>query len=222
MSKYFPFIQGADTATMLKQEEQFLAEVEQGVLPAQLWFWESKNLTVVCGKGNKPHQEVWLDHCQKSSIAVLKRCSGGGTVLQGPGCLNYSFILPLTHLTRLYSIKQSINTMMTHLCQALQRLEPTVTIAGISDLCWQQRKISGNAQRRLKNSMLYHGTVLYNMNLSHITTYLKHPSREPHYRQQRHHQDFVINFPHPAESIVEAISDYWQSLTYCHKNTKFV
>src|SRR5262245_40949097 len=58
-----------------------------------LRFWEPRNYFVVLGYGNKAAAEVDLEACAAEKIPVLRRCSGGGTVLQGPGCLNYALIL---------------------------------------------------------------------------------------------------------------------------------
>src|SRR4051794_13262168 len=58
-----------------------------------LRFWESPKYFVVVGYSNKVDTEVNVSECRKRNVPVLRRCSGGGTVLQGPGCLNYSLIL---------------------------------------------------------------------------------------------------------------------------------
>src|SRR3989442_6260317 len=63
--------------------------------PEVLRFWEPRQHFVVVGYGNRVEREVNVAACHELSIPVLRRCSGGGTVLQGPGCLDYSLILPI-------------------------------------------------------------------------------------------------------------------------------
>ena len=61
-----------------------------------LRFWESPSYYVVLGLSNKEHTEANVKHCKDDTIKICRRCSGGGTVLQGPGCMNYAFILPIS------------------------------------------------------------------------------------------------------------------------------
>ena len=70
-----------------------------------------------------------------------------------------------------------------------------VELKGISDLAINNIKFSGNAQRRLKKAILFHGTILYNFQLSLIEKYLKHPPIQPAYRENRPHDQFIQNIP---------------------------
>src|SRR5215203_5375001 len=69
-----------------------------------LRFWEARDYFVVLGYANKVATEVNFSFCKQNKIPILRRCTGGGTVLQGPGCLNYSLILPVTGDAPLHSI----------------------------------------------------------------------------------------------------------------------
>ena len=73
---------------------------EKGILR----FWESPEPFVVVGYANKVATEVNVAACEARKIPILRRCSGGGTVVQGPGCLNYTLILPITKDGPLHSI----------------------------------------------------------------------------------------------------------------------
>jgi lipoate-protein ligase A len=75
---------------------------------------------------------------------------------------------------------------------ALARQGLELRIEGTSDLAWGSRKVSGNAQRRRKNFILFHGTLLlsgFDRNL--LGTLLTHPARQPDWRAQRLHEEFV-------------------------------
>src|ERR1700685_1591535 len=61
-----------------------------------LRFWEAPETFVVVGYANKIAAEVNVAACEAREIPIFRRCSGGGTVLQGPGCLNYTLILRIT------------------------------------------------------------------------------------------------------------------------------
>src|SRR2546427_554577 len=74
-------------------DEALLDSCEDGLSDELLRFWEPMQHFVVVGYGNKVHTEVNVPFCRISNTPILRRCTGGGTVLQGPGVLNYSLIL---------------------------------------------------------------------------------------------------------------------------------
>src|SRR5690242_14068944 len=80
-------------AENLAADEALLDQCEAGAEGEILRFWEPREAFVVLGYANRAALEVDLPACQAHQIGVFRRCSGGGTVLQGPGCLNYSVIL---------------------------------------------------------------------------------------------------------------------------------
>jgi lipoate-protein ligase A len=58
-----------------------------------------------------------------------------------------------------------------------------VAIRGYTDLAVDELKFSGNAQRRRRRSILFHGTFLLSMDLALVSGLLPKPSWEPDYRQ---------------------------------------
>ena len=57
---------------------------------------------------------------------------------------------------------------------------------------------------------MYHGTLLYGMRLELLDTYLKIPPRQPAYRQDRSHAQFVANAPCTAAQLRNALIQAWQ------------
>src|SRR5947207_15019949 len=74
-------------------DETLLEHCEEGRAGELLRVWEPASHFVVLGYANKAASEVNLSFCERKSLPVLSRCTGGGTVLQGPGVLNYSLVL---------------------------------------------------------------------------------------------------------------------------------
>src|SRR5689334_6230561 len=74
-------------------DEALLDTCEEGDCDEVLHFWEPEQYFVVVGYGNKVATEVNVPFCQENRIPILRRCTAGGAVLQGPGVLNYSLIL---------------------------------------------------------------------------------------------------------------------------------
>jgi lipoate-protein ligase A len=84
-------------------------------------------------------------------------------------------------------------------------------ILGLSDIGQGDRKFSGSAQRRLRKYLLYHGTVLYRFPIELLARYLRPPRRQPAYRRQRDHAEFVINVPADPESLKAALRSAWHA-----------
>ena len=101
----------------------------------------------------------------------------------------------------------------------------TVKKAGLSDLVIEvpnrradkhvtQMKFSGNSLRITRNALLYHGTVLYDFSLSLISELLRLPPRQPTYRGDRAHDQFITNLPIDVATIRTAIQRKWMATNY--------
>jgi lipoate-protein ligase A len=190
-----------------------------------LRFWEPDNHFAVVGYANRVQKEVNVAACEEEKIPIFRRCSGGGTVLQGPGCLNYSLIAPIEESGPLRTITSANQFIMERIRQALEREirgrrpEAGIRICGCTDLTIEPRasalgpalKFSGNAQRRKKHFLLFHGTFLLNFDISLIERVLRMPSQEPDYRQGRSHKSFLTNLDLPADAVKTALRETWNA-----------
>ena len=155
-------------------------------------IWENRQTCIVLGRAEKASQQVQLDQCQKDNITVLRRTSGGGTVVHGIGNLNISFFLPYEAFDGLKNIHQSYEIILAWVRKALHQCCGVNThMKGSSDLSIGDKKISGTAQARKRCGMLHHMTLLVNFNLDDIQTYLREPEKRPDYRGERTHRNFV-------------------------------
>ena len=59
--------------------------------------------------------------------------------------------------------------------------------------------------------MLYHGTLLYDFDISLVERLLAHPPREPQYRAGRGHADFIANLPTTGQQVRTVITAAWQA-----------
>ena len=71
------------------------------------------------------------------------------------------------------------------------------------------RKFSGNSLRVKRTHFLYHGTLLYDFDLPLIPTLLRHAPRQPDYRHERNHADFITNLPLTRASLESALTTAW-------------
>jgi lipoate-protein ligase A len=177
-----------------------------------LRVWEPSEYFVVVGYANKVELEVNRQKCRDQNISVLRRCSGGGAVVQGPGCLNYSLVLQYSENESLQTIPQANQFIMECQRQLVQEhLKIEVEVKGHTDLALDGMKFSGNAQRRKKNFLLFHGTFLLNFEIPVIASLLKMPSKQPDYRENRTHESFVTNLHRPAEELKQVLRCGWEA-----------
>ena len=186
---------------------------EQGDAPELLRLWECPQYAAVLGRSGKVSEEVEIDACKAAEVPILRRTSGGGTVLLGPGCLMYSLLLSYERRPHLRALDQAHHEVLSTLATAINRLLPQLNCEprGTSDLVSGNRKFSGNSLRCKRNFLLYHGTLLYDFDLPRIEQLLKPPSRQPEYREQRRHRDFVMNLPLRVEQLRVALASAWQA-----------
>ena len=176
-----------------------------------LRFWESSIPFIVLGRISKAQEDLNYQTIRDDGIAVLRRSSGGGTVVQGPGCLNYSLILSKTANPVVADIRKSYQFILGRTVESLQKLGVKASFFPISDIALTdgQKKFSGNAQRRGKEFILHHGTILYDFDLKLIPRYLNMPKDIPEYRQARSHESFVVNISRDASEIKRTLSETW-------------
>lgn len=181
--------------------------------PEVLRLWECPQLAVVLGRANRADAEVNLAACEAAQVPVLRRASGGGAVLVGPGCLMYSLLLSYDIRPRFRVLDEVHRQVLATVAAGLNRLldAPGLAAQGESDLTLGRHKVSGNSVRCKRNYLLYHGTLLYNFDLSLIERLLKPPTKQPKYRQAREHREFVANLPLGAAPLRTVLVAAWQA-----------
>jgi lipoate-protein ligase A len=194
----------------LALDEALLLRAEEGG-PEVLRVWQWPTLAVVLGAGGVLEDDVHEAPCRADGVPILRRSSGGGTVLLGPGCLLYSVVLPFARDPTLQQLFPSYGYILGRVLEAVRRLGAEADLQGASDLALGDRKVGGSAQQRKRDHLLHHGTLLYAFDAALIGRYLKPPPRQPPYRQQRRHEDFLTNLPTGAELLKQALRLAWQA-----------
>jgi lipoate---protein ligase len=195
-------------ADNLALDEALLQSAEAGG-PAVLRVWQWPTPAVVLGAGGRIADDVHEPACIADGVPLARRASGGGTVLLGKGCLLYSLVLAYARDPALTHIPSSYCYLLKRIASGLHALAPNLAVRGSSDLVWHDRKISGNAQQRKRTHFLQHGTLLYDFDAASAARYLKLPPRQPEYRRQRNHGDFLANLPADANLLTRCLRDAW-------------
>ena len=193
-------------------DEALLDACEDGDALEVLRFWEPRTHFVVLGYSSRISSDAKLVACRRARVPILRRVSGGGTVLQGPGCLNVTLILRAETREALTTITGTTAFILERHRQALEpAVGRPVERRGLSDLAIGGVKFSGNAQRRKRGCVLFHGTFLLDFDLSLVDRLLAIPSRQPDYRRNRPHREFLMNLRLPAETVKRAVAQAWEA-----------
>lgn len=172
-----------------------------------LLLWEAESACVVLPRNGSPQEGA----CEPlpPGIPVLRRESGGGAVLLGPGCLNYAVVLSLDRRPWIADVEHSYRTLLGALASSLSL--PGAGVIG-SDLVLSGRKFGGHAQRRTRHGLLHHGTILYDFEIEAIRRCLPEPRRQPAYRRGRTHDRFLVNAPLALDALLTDFGDFASAL----------
>jgi lipoate-protein ligase A len=196
-------------AENLALDEALLLAAESGDSSEVLRVWEWPAPAVVLGSGCRLADDVDEAACAADEVPILRRSSGGGTVLLDRGCLLYTLVLHYERDPALGDIRPSYRFILGRIGQALAAGTGAIEQAGISDLALAGRKLSGNAQQRKRSFLLHHGTLLYDFDLSQVPRYLREPPRQPEYRAGRAHLAFLRNLPLDGVEVKQRLRSAW-------------
>ncbi len=153
--------------------------------------WEPGFLCIVLGQSNQLDQSVYIEQAEVDNVPVYQRPSGGEAVVLSPGTLVVSI---LKRGDELRSPRLYFNAYNEKIMQALRGLGiKNLLVKGISDICIGNQKILGSSIYRNRDRVFYHGMLNRAESVDVMDRYLKHPLREPGYRDGRSHRDFVTS-----------------------------
>ena len=168
----------------------------------RLLVWESARPAVMVPRQGDPAAWVHVAACAARGIPLLRRESGGGAVVVGPGCLNVALVLSLDRRPWLADVGCSYDWL-------LGRVAGVLAIDGVAiratDLALRERKFAGHAQRRVRGVLLHHGVLLYDFDLDLVDALLPEPPRRPAWRGDRTHREFLTNAPLARDEIVRRL-----------------
>jgi lipoate-protein ligase A len=157
----------------------------------QFKFWIPDKVYIVLGASNSPKDSLILENVIQDNVTVLKRPSGGQTVVLTPNNIIISVVFVDKNSIHPMDVFRHINKLI------ISSIEKTgihdLSQMGISDITISGRKILGSAIYRNKNALLYHAVLNIGESVAIFERYLKHPFKEPDYRQGRSHTDFVTS-----------------------------
>lgn len=137
----------------------------------RLYGWQPP--TVSIGYFQSIDEEVDVKKCEQLGIDVVRRLTGGGSVLHESE-LTYSFI------TKTYpkNIMESYSLICDPVVMCINKLGFNAKFAPLNDIVVGNKKVSGNAQTRKKNTLLQHGTILLDVDVEKMFSVLRVPSEK--------------------------------------------
>jgi lipoate-protein ligase A len=151
------------------------AAQEDSLPVLRFYGWEPQAVSVGYFQGLE--EEVDTQACKDRGIGVIRRITGGGAVFHHAE-LTYSIILPSDHPLAGASIHDSYRILCAGVIRGLALLGLNARFAPINDILCGDRKISGNAQTRRKNTVLHHGTVLLDLDADLMFSLLRVPEEK--------------------------------------------
>ena len=178
--------------------------------------------TVVLGISGKPDELVHAERARRDGVPLLRRFSGGGTVLVGEGTVFVTFVCArgaVPELPKLFPRELMAWTGGFYAPVVDGLLRPGGPAFELLDNDYVLRdggaggggadggggggalKIGGNAQSLGRDRWLHHTSWLWSFDRDEMAAYLQEPAKRPEYRRDRSHGDFVCQMcDHAAPS----------------------
>jgi len=166
-------------------------KIEEALLRADARNWciinEGSPVTIVMGISGKKEELVDLGKAQQDDIPIIKRFSGGGTVIVDENTLFVTFICD-KKLHPFPAFPEPIMRWTEGIYKEVFvhedfRLRENDFVIG-------KKKMGGNAQYIKKERWLHHTSFLWDYSDEKMD-YLLHPKKTPAYREGRSHSDFL-------------------------------
>lgn len=142
--------------------------------------------SIIMGISNTPEKLLNISLIKKNNIPVIKRFSGGGTVVVDNDSIFVTFIFPKKIIP--FSYPEEIFNWNVNFYKKVFPL-PDFSLTE-NDYTISNRKCGGNAQYIKKDKWLHHTCFLWDFNKKNMQ-FLQIPSKAPTYRCNRNHQDFL-------------------------------
>ena len=128
-----------------------------------LFLWRNSD-TVVIGRYQNPWVECRLNQMNIDGVKLARRQSGGGAVFHDPQNLNFTFMSGAD----IYDKERNFRIIT----ETLKGFGIVAETSGRNDILCDGRKISGSAFKLTKDRAFHHGTLLVDVDLGRLQTYL--------------------------------------------------
>lgn len=124
-------------------------------------FWRTTP-TLMVGKYQNVLEEINKPYADAHGIHVVRRMSGGGTIYTDPGGWQYTFI------QHKEADSITFHEYIAPVIDALREMGIQAEFNGRNDLTIDGKKFSGTAQYRLGDSIVHHGSLLFDTDIERM------------------------------------------------------
>lgn len=163
---------------------------------------------IVMGSSGEPERWLDLQKVKRDQIPVIKRFSGGGTVIVDEQTLFITFIISKEDLN-IEAFPEPILRWSADLYKEAWKI-PHFQLRE-NDYCIGEKKCGGNAQYIRKDRWLHHSSFLWDYAGKNMN-YLLLPSKQPKYRENRSHEEFLTRLKDHAISPEDLVSKMKKTL----------
>ena len=157
---------------MAKDHAILHAISHEELLPAlRIYRWIEPTVTI--GYSQNVNDTVNRDYCNKKNIPIIRRESGGGTVLHHME-LTYSFTIRLNSNLIPQSVDESFQKIISPIINTLKMFMDGVEYRYVNDIIINKKKISGSAQSRKQGIIQQHGTIILDIDNEILTSAIFH------------------------------------------------
>lgn len=122
---------------------------------------------IIVGKNQNTIEEISPEYVREHDIKIVRRVTGGGAVYHDLGNLNFSIITTVKGAEKIDFGKINIPVL-----KSLEKLGINAELSGRNDLTLDRKKFSGIAQSVWKKRVLNHGTILFDTDLTVLSSAL--------------------------------------------------
>ncbi|KAF5832658.1 lipoate protein ligase-like protein [Dunaliella salina] len=163
---------------------------------------------IVMGISGRAEEMLHVQRAKEAHMQVLKRFTGGGTVVVDSNTIFATLIFQSSSLPHIECFPQPIMRWTEYFYKHVFHDRPDFAMRE-NDYVFGQVKFGGNAQAITGRRWLHHTSLLWDYDPAHMAL-LKNPSRAPKYRQARTHADFLVPLKDamhcPRDQLVQRIT----------------
>ncbi len=148
-------------------------------------LWQPRP-TIVVGRFQNVYEEVDLSYVKEKNIDVVRRLSGGGTVYQDEGCIQYAFIEKTSGGIDFVRYLEPMIATLRSLGIPAER-------DGRNDITAEGKKVSGNSQYRVNDHTIHHGTLLFSTDLAEMVRATRLPDYKVTSKSIKSVRERVVN-----------------------------
>lgn len=160
------------------------------------------------GISGNPQALIHLEKLQNEQIPIIRRFSGGGTVIVDENTLFITFIMAKRDVD-IQAFPEPILRWSAEVYKEAWKIPHFQLIE--NDYCIKDLKIGGNAQYIQKDRWLHHTSFLWDFDPKNME-YLLMPPKRPKYRLDRPHHEFLTCMKKHAKSKGELIDQLQEEL----------